>query len=87
MDHLGEQTNITLVACGNKLKEGLEYKETFSHVAKPSTVCILLQIVAVRKWEVHQMDVHNAFLHGDIEEEFYMRLPPGFQGSDPTKLG
>lgn len=54
-----------LVACGNRKREGLDYTDMFAPVAKSTTVCVLLEIAVSKLWEVHQMDAHNAFLHGD----------------------
>jgi hypothetical protein len=42
------------------------------------SIRLALTIVASKGWEVHQMDVKNAFLHGDLSEEIYMEQPHGF---------
>lgn len=75
-----------LVALGNRQEEGLDYDETFAPVIKMTTVRAFFKVAAARKWELHQMDVHNAFLHGDLDEEVYVRLPQGFSQSAPNKV-
>lgn len=75
-----------LVAKGYNQKEGLDYQETFSLVVNMVIVRSVLSLVASRHWIVHQMDVYNAFLQGDLSEEVYMTVPQGYSGSSDKSL-
>nr|XP_016434943.1 PREDICTED: protein fluG-like [Nicotiana tabacum] len=57
---------------------GVDYQETFAPVAKMNTIKILLSCAANLDSDLQQFDVKNTFLHGDLEEEVYMEIPPGF---------
>jgi len=57
---------------------GLDYGDTFSPVAKMASVRLFLAMPALQQWPLHQLDVKNAFLNGDLQEEIYMEQPPCF---------
>jgi hypothetical protein len=67
-----------LVAKGFQQIHGIDYDETFSLVAKMDSIHLALAISTAKGWEVHQMDVNNSFLHGDLSKEIYMEQPQGF---------
>lgn len=75
-----------LVALGNHQEYGVDYDETFAPVAKMTTVWTILTIAASKLWPLYQMDVKNAFLHGDLKEKVYMRLPPLYETSSPPAV-
>ncbi|GKB84888.1 ribonuclease H-like domain-containing protein [Tanacetum coccineum] len=67
-----------LVANGSSQQLGVDFDKTFSPVVKPATICTVLSLVVSRKWPIHQLDVKNDFLNGDLSETVYMYQPPGF---------
>jgi len=76
-----ERYKARLVAKGFTQTYETDYEETFSLIAKMNSIRVLLSIVVNLDWPLHQFDVKNAFLHGDLEEEVYMEIPHGLEDS------
>ena len=68
-----------LVAKGFKQRYEIDYEDTFSPVVNAATIIIILSVAVSRNWCIRQLDVKNAFLQGVIQEEVFMRQPPGYE--------
>jgi transposase InsO family protein len=68
-----------LVAKGYVQQQGIDFEEVFAPVARMETVRLLIALAAQEGWRLHHMDVKSAFLNGELEEEVYVKQPPGFE--------
>ena len=71
-----DKYKVRLVAQGFLQREGVDYNEIFAPVVDSTSISLLLAISNQEDWELEQMDVVTAFLHGRLEEEVYMTIPP-----------
>jgi hypothetical protein len=69
---------VRLVIKGYSQKEGEDFFDTYSPVARLTTIHVLLSLAASHSLLVHQMDVNTTFLNGELDEEIYIEHPAGF---------
>ena len=75
-----ERLKAQLVVKGYNQIEGVDFNETFSPVMRPQIIRLVLIVALSCGWEIHKLDIKNAFLHGFLKESVYMGQPPGFKG-------
>jgi hypothetical protein len=74
-----ERYKARFCAKGYSQEQGIDYNETFAPVVKYKSLRIILALVAIKDYELTQMDVNTAFLNAQIKEQVYMKQPEGYE--------
>jgi hypothetical protein len=77
-----EKFKVSFVARGFSQRERVDYKDTFSPIAKYTFIRAVMSLVSLMRWRIHYMDVKTALLNGIIEEELYIEKTQGFEESE-----
>jgi hypothetical protein len=72
-----ERYKVRLVAKGYSQQYGMDYEETFAHVAKMTTIITLIAVALILQWHISQLDVKNVFLNEVLQENVYIAPLPG----------
>ena len=77
-----------LVALGYSQRPGIDFTDFYAPVVNDTTMKIVKLMSLVSGFTTEQTDIETAFLYGDLDEEVYMKLPPGFdqEGKDDAVL-
>ena len=86
LDGQVDRLKVCLVAKGYTQIYGCDYGDSFSPVAKIAFVRLFLSMATMYHWPLYQMDIKNAFLHGEFLEEVYMEQLPGFVAQRESSL-
>ncbi|GJU88369.1 retrovirus-related pol polyprotein from transposon TNT 1-94 [Tanacetum coccineum] len=89
LDEYGDvlKNKAWLVAKGYRQEEGIDFEESFAPIARIEAIRIFIANAATKNMIIYQLDVKNAFMNGDLQEEVFVSQPKGFEDPDnPTHV-